>query len=174
MDYNYDYSFESAPPDATTAVATAVIVGMLLFFLFIFIIVAYAVTAFLLGRIFKKAGIQQWAAWVPVYNIWKTLELGGQPGFWAILSLLPFVNIVAWIFIYIAMYHIGKKLNKDDWFVILAIFLPIVWLLWLAFDDSKWHGDKSAKASDTDDTIAAKAKKPAKPRASKKTSEKDF
>jgi hypothetical protein len=46
---------------------------------------------------------------------------------------------------YIAMYHIGKKLGKDGVFVLLAIFLPIVWLIWLAVDKSKWN-DKASTA----------------------------
>ena len=80
---------------------------------------------------------------MPVYNTWKLLEIGGQQGFWAVLALVPFVNIVSAIFVYIAMHNIGKKLGKEDWFVILAIFLPLVWLIWLAFDDSKWAGAKA-------------------------------
>ena len=68
------------------------------------------------------------------------LELGNQPGWWVLLSFIPFVNIAAVIFMYIAMYHIGLKLQKEGWFVLLAIFVPIVWLIWLALDKSTWEG----------------------------------
>ena len=118
---------------------SAIIAGSVFFFVFLIFIVSYAIHAFLLGRIFKKAGIEQWIAWVPFYNIWKTLQLGGQQGFWAVLMIIPFVSIVASIFLYIAMYNIGLKLQKDGWFVLLAIFFPIVWYAWLAFDGSKWN-----------------------------------
>jgi len=143
MDYTYDYTYTS-PSSAGDVAATAAIVGAVFLFVVFFALIAYVITAWLLGRIFKKAGLPQWAAWVPVYNNWKLLELGGQQGFWAVLALIPIVNIIAAIFIFIAMYHIGKKLGKDDWFVLLAIFVPIVWLIWLAFDDSKWQGKKPA------------------------------
>lgn len=90
--------------------------------------------------IFKKAGVPAWKAWVPIYSTWVMLELGDQPGWWVLLNFVPFVNLVALVFMYIAMYNIGLKLQKEGWFVILAIFLPIVWLIWLALDKSTWQG----------------------------------
>lgn len=133
MVYTYgQYDLETSPD-----INAAVLGGIFLFFIF-FALVSYAVVAFLLSRIFKKAGVPEWAAWVPIYNNWKLLELGNQPGFWAILNLVPFVNIVAMFYTYISMYDIGLKLQKAGWFVVVAIFLPLIWLIWLAFDDSKW------------------------------------
>lgn len=133
-----DYNNYTATPTPTEAVVGGVVLGFVFLTLLLLVIASYAVSAFLLGRIFKKAGVPQWVAWVPVYNVWKLLELGGQQGFWSVLAFLPFVNIVSVVFIYIAMYTIGKKLGKEDWFVLLAIFVPIVWMIWLGFDDSKW------------------------------------
>jgi len=108
-------------------------------------IIAYILSAIFLSRIFKKAGVDGWIAWVPFYNTWKLLELGGQQGFWAVLAIVPIINYVAAVFMYIAMYHIGKKLGKDGTFVLLAIFVPIVWIIWLAVDKSKWN-DKASTA----------------------------
>lgn len=153
MDYTDTYNPNLAYPsahDATTVdpVAAAAFISVMLMFVFIIAVISYVIYSFLLSRIFKKAGVQQWAAWVPIYNSWKMLELGNQQGFWAVLALVPIVNIASAVFMYIAMYHIGKKLGKEDWFVLLAIFLPIVWLIWLGFDDSKWSdGKKTAKKS---------------------------
>lgn len=145
MDYsttynpNLAYTTDSTNVDPAAAAAIGVVA---LLSIIVFSVIAYAVGSFLLGRIFKKAGVPQWAAWVPVYSNWKTLEIGGQQGFWAVLYFIPFVNLVSIVFTYIAMFHIGKKLGKEDWFILLAIFLPIVWMIWLAFDDSKWQGKK--------------------------------
>lgn len=143
MDYDYTYNYDTSMGDPATTAAGFALIGTFFLFLVIISIIAYVVNAFLLGRIFKKAGVEQWAAWMPIYNIWKLLEIGGQQGFWAVLMLLPFVNIVAAVFMYIAMYRIGKSLGKEDWFILLAIFIPVVWLIWLAFDDSKWQGKKA-------------------------------
>ncbi len=142
--YSYDH-YQNMPSDA---VAASIILSFLMFLL-IMAFVAYAVTSWLSGRIFKKAGVEQWIAWVPVYNTWKLLEIGGQQGFWAVLGLIPIVNIVSAVFVYIAMFNIGKRLGKEDWFVLVAILLPLVWLIWLAFDDSKWHGPKPGKVTAT-------------------------
>lgn len=141
------YSDYNAGDGAVAAVAA---VTFIMFTLFASLI-GYVIHAILLGLIFKKAGVPQWIAWVPFYNVWKTLELGGQQGFWAVLLIVPFVNIASLVFIYIAMYHIGLRLQKEGWFVLLAIFLPLVWSIWLAFDNSKWQPVVGAKA-------AAKAK----------------
>jgi len=132
--YDSDYSYTST---AAASLAPGVI---LLFFLLGLVIFAafYALYAFLLSRLFKKAGVAEWIAWVPFYNTWKFLEIGGQPGFWAVLAIIPIVNYVSAVFIYIAMYHVGLKLGKDGAWVVLGIFLPIVWLAILGFDSSKW------------------------------------
>lgn len=138
-DYNYSYGYSSTTTGNNEM--TAAVILMMFLVMFLVFIVAYAVTSFFLGKIFKKAGQPAWAAWVPVYNNWKLLEMGGQHGFWAILAFVPFVNIAAIIFQYIAMYHIGLKFGKEGVFVLLAIFLPIVWIIWLAVDKTAvWQG----------------------------------
>ena len=133
----YDSSYSSSY-DADPAV-TAAAFGFFMLMTLVFAAIAYVVIALLLARIFKKAGVESWKAWVPVYNSWVLLELGDQKGFWAVLAFVPVVNIVAAVFMYIAMYNIGLKLGKGGEFVLWAIFLPIVWLIWLAVDDSKWN-----------------------------------
>lgn len=102
----------------------------------------YALYAYMLSRIFKKAGIAQWIAWVPFYSLWKLLQLGGQGGYWSLFVFIPFANIVAAVFLYIAQYHIALKLGKEGWWVLIAIFAPIVWFAILAFDSSKWKFDE--------------------------------
>src|SRR5690606_4273977 len=87
---------------------------------------------------FKKAGVESWKAWVPVYNNWVMLQLGGQQGWWAVVAFIPVANLVAAVFMCIAMYNIGLKLGKEGAFVLLAIFLYAVWLIWLAVDKSTW------------------------------------
>jgi hypothetical protein len=124
----------------TTDAATAGIVMYLIFVSLAIVAVVYVVSSLLLGRIFAKAGEKSWKAWVPVYNNWVMLELGDQKGFWAILAFIPLINIVSAVYMFIAMYYIGLKLHKEGAFVLLAIFLPLVWMIWLAVDNSTWEG----------------------------------
>jgi hypothetical protein len=128
--------YSTTPENDAAAAAVGAFIGLSFF---VFAIVTYVVVALSLMQIFKKAGVKPWIAWVPFYNQWKMLEIGGQQGFWAVLAIIPFVNIVSAIFMYIAMYHIGKKLGKGDAFVVLGIFLPLVWYIWLAVDKSTWN-----------------------------------
>ena len=116
-------------------------VGFIIFGI-IMLIVGYIITSFIISRIFKKAGVKQSIAWIPIYNTWKILEMGDQKGFWAVLMFVPVINILALIFMILAMFNISKKFKKPDWFFILGIFVPIVWYGILAFDNSKWKGGK--------------------------------
>lgn len=134
---------QSTTTDPETTVAVA---ALLIIFYVIFIAAIYVITAIFLGKIFKKAGLASWPAWVPVYNSWKLLEIGGQQGFWAVLSIIPYVNIVSAVFLYISMYHIGLKLGKSGAFVLWAIFLPFVWIIWLAVDKSVWNDSLSKRS----------------------------
>lgn len=129
----------SQDPNNGVLIVVAVIAGL----------IAYVISAWLMGRIFQKAGIPAWKAWVPVYNTWTMLELGKQPGWWAIVSLIPWVGLISIIFIFIAMYNIGLGFGKKGVFVLWGIFLPIVWYTWLAFDNSKWQGNDTPGAIDT-------------------------
>jgi hypothetical protein len=126
-----------SPTDTSIVIAPAAFLAIM-FISFIVFAIVYVIISLLLGRIFKKAGVPSWIAWVPFYNTWKLLELGEQQGFWAVLAIVPIVNYVAIVFLYIAMYKIGLKFGKQSWFVLLGIFVPVVWYAWLAFDDSKW------------------------------------
>jgi hypothetical protein len=130
--YNGDY-------DVAAATATAIVVGLWA------ALIVYIVTSIFLGKLFKKAGEPAWKAWVPIYNSWTLLQLGGQNGIWAVIALIPVVNIVSAIFMYIAMYYIGKNFNKPNAFIVLGIFLPLVWIVWLAVDNSTWKGAKKSR-----------------------------
>jgi hypothetical protein len=146
MTQGYDGSHQALNDDPAIANAAMTVVAAGSVVLLLVIVAAiYVVTSLALARIFKKAGIEEsWKAWVPIYNSWILLELGGQKGYWAIVALIPVVNLAAGVFMIIAMYHISLKLGKDDSFVLLAIFLPIIWMAWLALDKSTWQGAKPA------------------------------
>ncbi len=135
-DYTY---YETTTTNVDPGVAAAAFSVFLVFFAVLFV-ASYVITAFLLSRIFKKAGVEGWKAWVPVYNTWVFYEIGEQKGFWAVLAFIPFVNIISVVFAIIAMYRIGLNLGKESWFVVLGIFLPLIWMIWLAFDSSVWKG----------------------------------
>lgn len=124
-----------SPADQATVIAAIITLFILMAFV---TLTAYVFVAILLSRIFKKAGVKPWKAWVPIYSNWILLELGGQKGYWAIVALVPFVSIISIVYMFIAMHRIGLHLGKRDEFVLFAIFLPLVWYAWLALDNSTW------------------------------------
>lgn len=133
--------YTTPPTLSPEEVAAAVTILMTLFVIVLIIAIGlYVFIALCLVKIFKKAGVDKpWAAWVPFYNHWKMLEIGGQQGYWAVLVIVPIVGIVSAVFTFMAQYKIGKSLGKSSEFVLFAIFLPYIWFPWLAFDKSTWR-----------------------------------
>lgn len=113
--------------------------GAMLFGLVIGLAV-YAVTSFAMMKMFQKMNIEGWKAWVPYYNTWVFLEAGGFPGWYMLGVLVPLLNIAVLVVMVIAAYRIGIGFNKSGAWAALYFFLPIVWLLILGFDGSKWRG----------------------------------
>lgn len=139
--YYGNYNYQSS-----TQVSEGLALGLLaiIFFCMLISVAVYVASALGYMKMLQKAkDPQPWAAWVPVYNTWKLYEMGGYPGWWAILAFVPLVNFASLVFLYLAMYEIGQKFGKDKAFILLGIFLPPVWFLVLGFDKSKWQGEKT-------------------------------
>jgi len=66
----------------------------------IFLLVSYVLLSVALASVFKKAGVEEsWKAYVPGLNFYVWTQIVGQPKWWALLLLLPIVNI----FIFVGM-----------------------------------------------------------------------
>lgn len=104
----------------------------------LFALAYYVVMSIALSQFFRKVGVEPWIAWVPYYNNWKWLEVGGQKGW---LALLPLVGggIVTSVFLYIGMYRSGIAFGKDSGFLVLGIFLPFVWAFMLGRPQEQYH-----------------------------------
>lgn len=130
---------------------TAVFMIVSVVFCLIIFIGVYVFFSICLSRIFKKAGVKPWAAWVPFYNNWKFFEMGSFHGALSLLCLVPYAGSLACMILYwIAAYRIGLKFKKDGSFVLLSIFLIPVWLGILAFDKSTWSGVSANTVSPTE------------------------
>lgn len=154
---NYETTYQTTTTGMSSAEA-ATLSGMLLFF-GIFALAIYLLTAVAMWRLFTKAGEAGWKSLIPVYNSWVFLRMGDQASWWAIVGLVPVVGIVGYVFMAIAAYNIGLKLQKEAWWVILYIIVPIIWLYILAFDKSTWK----ATAAGTIDSPVSTGSDTAKP-----------
>jgi hypothetical protein len=125
---------------AATGAVAALLLTLAFSALYVVLLVGiYVLTAWFLSKIFVKAGEPAWKAWVPVYNSWVFLELGGQAGWWALVAFVPFVGIASGVFICLAAYNIGLRFGKTGAWVVLYILVPYVWWGIFAFDRSVWN-----------------------------------
>jgi Family of unknown function (DUF5684) len=99
-------------------------------------IVYYVLMGFSFMKLFRKVGIEPWAAWVPFFNVWRILELGGQPGWFSLFVLISPGAIVTAVFEAIAAHRVGLAFRKGGAWVVLFIFLPYVWA-WILASDSE-------------------------------------
>ncbi len=108
----------------------ALILPLLMLGLSIFIIAG-------VWKAFAKAGKPGWACLVPIYNVIVMLEMARKPVWWIILFLIPFVQLVVAIIVYI---EIAKNFGKGAGFGIgLALLSPIFWPI-LGFGDAQYIG----------------------------------
>jgi hypothetical protein len=129
MDYSDSDSFELALR----------IIGLSYLFAGLVLIALYVVMSIALSMFFRKVGVPGWIAWVPYYNNWKWLEVGGFPGWLALVGLIPGAGIVTSIFLYLGMWRTGIAFRKTGGFLVLGIFLPYVWLFILSSRNEEYH-----------------------------------
>jgi hypothetical protein len=75
-----------------------------------------------------------WLAWIPIANIILMLNIARKPIWWIVLFLIPLVNIVMIILVWMG---VAEARNKPSWWGILII-VPIVNLIvpgYLAWSD---------------------------------------
>jgi len=97
--------------------------GAMLFFFFIFALAIYVYMALALQTIAKKTNTENpWLAWIPIANLILMLNIAKKPLWWIILCLIPFVNIVIFIILWMA---IAEARNKPNWWGILML-VPVV------------------------------------------------
>lgn len=109
---------------------------------FVVALLSYILVSWFTGKVFAKTGTPAWKGWVPIYNTYIFLKIGGFGKVSAFIGVLitciPIINLVGsiilLIMILVAAYKIGLGFGKSGSWVILYFFLSIVWLGILAFD----------------------------------------
>ena len=86
-------------------------------------------------RVYTKAGQPGWSILVPIYNVYVMLKIAGKPGWWLLLMLVPLVNFIIQILVYIG---IAKNFGKDGGFAAGLIILPFAFFPILAFGSAEY------------------------------------
>lgn len=110
--------------------AAAAAIGIIYF---IIMVVAYIYIAICLMKIAKKTNTENgWFAWIPILNVFLMLMIAKKPLWWFILMLIPIVNFIIGIIVWMA---IAEARGKPNWIGILTIvpFVSIIILGYLAF-----------------------------------------
>jgi len=117
--------------------------GGVLIMLLIFYVVLYVVACLPFYGVFKKANQTPWAAFVPIYNIYVLLKTVGRPGWWLLLYLIPFVNIVIAIIVY---NDLSKSFGHGAGFTVGLVFLNWIFLMVLWLGSSEYRGPAAQMA----------------------------
>ena len=88
-------------------------------------------------KLFTKAGQPGWASIIPIYNLYVLCKISGKPGWWLLLCIIPFVNFVIVILLFLGL---AKNFGKGAGFGIGLVFLGFIFLPILAFGDARYQG----------------------------------
>jgi hypothetical protein len=119
---SFDYSTSGNAPGPVSWICEAA---------FILLIVAS------MWKVFSKAGQPGWAAIIPIYNIYVMCKVAGRPGWWLLLMLIPFVNLIVAIILNV---DIAKRFGKGIGFAIGMILLPFIFWPILGFGSAQYQG----------------------------------
>ncbi|MBK9284132.1 MAG: hypothetical protein IPM51_07395 [Sphingobacteriaceae bacterium] len=87
-----------------------------------------------LSKLFGKAGIEGWKAYIPFYNFYLLSKLLGKPGWWAAIMIFPGVNIIMYG---VYGFNVARAFNKPATSDLLfASILPYIYFLKLGFDST--------------------------------------
>ncbi|HEY2546528.1 MAG TPA: DUF5684 domain-containing protein [Candidatus Acidoferrum sp.] len=106
--------------------ATAALMSGFFLIFGIFFAIAYVYHALALQTIAEKTNTENpWLAWIPIANLILMLNIAKKPVWWLILFLIPLVNIVILIIVWMG---IAEARNKPNWWGILTI-VPVANLI---------------------------------------------
>jgi hypothetical protein len=127
VEYSYSSSSQGQAPSPVS-----MIIGLLIALL---LIVAT-------WKVFTKAGQPGWASIIPIYNLYIWCKIVGRPGWWIILMLIPFVNIIIGIILCIDM---AKSFGKGAGFGIGLALLGIIFVPILGFGSAQYQGPSASQ-----------------------------
>jgi uncharacterized membrane protein YhaH (DUF805 family) len=113
---------------------------------FLFLIYAAVIVLWIAGlwKVLDKAGHPGWWAIIPILNIYGIIKTAGREGWWLILFLIPCINIVVAIIVYL---DVAKSFAKSAGYGIGLWLLPFIFFPMLGFGDAQYQGPAAATAA---------------------------
>lgn len=130
MDYSYEYtSLETSSSSG----------GMIVYMIIMLAVAVFSIVA--MWKVFKKAGKEGWAALIPIYNLVVLFQISGIDSKKLLWFLLPFIGqIIVFVYLIMAYINLAKAFGKSSGFAAGLIFLNVIFMGILAFDDSVYSG----------------------------------
>ena len=132
MDYDLT-SMASMPEMDPKLVAVCAVVSL----------VALIIGIIALAKIFKKAGKPGWHAIIPILNLYDLFDLAWGKGIMFLLMLIPGVNFIIMIILYVKL---ARSFGKSAGFAVGLIFLGFIFMLILAFGSAQYVGPDGVPA----------------------------
>jgi len=130
MDYSYEYTSLETSSSAG---------GMIVYMIIMLAVAVFSIVA--MWKVFKKAGKEGWAALIPIYNLVVLFQISGIDPKKLLWFLLPFIGqIIVFVYLIMAYIKLAKAFGKPSGFAAGLIFLNVVFMGILAFDDSVYSG----------------------------------
>jgi hypothetical protein len=86
--------------------------------------------------LYEKADEPGWTMLIPIYNTYVLHRIADKPGWWLILYVVPVVNLVITIVVFLAL---AEKFGKGIGYAFGLIFLSFIFLPLLAFGDAEYE-----------------------------------
>ncbi|HRH12521.1 MAG TPA: DUF5684 domain-containing protein, partial [Bacteroidia bacterium] len=85
-----------------------------------------------LSKLFVKAGLDGWKAYIPFCNFYLLGKMLGKPGWWSAIMIFPGVNIIMYgVYGFNTARAFNKPATSD---LVFASLLPYIYFLKLGFD----------------------------------------
>jgi uncharacterized protein DUF5684 len=97
-------------------------------------------------KIFTKAGQPGWACIIPIYNLYVWCKIVGRPWWWILLMLIPFVNFIILIILFI---DLAKSFGKGVGFGIGLLLLSVIFFPILGFGSAQYQGPTAGSPGTT-------------------------
>ena len=92
--------------------------------------------------IFKKAGQKPWKSLIPLYNNFIMFKIACKSGWWALLYLIPYGNILVQYFM---CFKLSQKFGKGIVFSVATALIPHFTMPILAFGDATYIASNAKK-----------------------------
>ncbi len=101
---------------------------------------AFAVVLIVSGwRMYEKAGQSGWVALIPILNVFGMLKMSGRPYWWALLYLVPGVNVVVHVMVSVSLARSFGKSALAGLCMAIPVATPF-FVIWLGMGGARYLG----------------------------------